>query len=215
LTGIWPARSVEQVDQPRVAVLASGEGTNLQALLDHPGVAPWISLVISDRQSAGALERARSRGVPAVFLDPVEHPEPADFDRALLANLGAERVGFIVLGGYLRLVGPELVRTYENKIVNVHPSLLPAFTGMRSVEEALAWGIKVTGVTVHLVDEQLDHGPIVAQEAVPVLADDDVDALLERIHEVEHRLLPEVVIALVEGRLEVSGRKVRVREAVR
>ena len=203
------------MDQPHVAVLASGQGTNLQALLDHPGVAPWISLVISDRRSAGALQRARSRGVPAVFLDPVEHAEVADFDAAVLANLDAARIGFVVLAGYLRLVGPELVRTYENKILNVHPSLLPSFPGMRSVEEALAWGVKVTGMTVHLVDEQLDHGPIVAQEAVPVLADDDPETLLERVHEVEHRVLPEVVIALVEGRLAVSGRKVRVREAVR
>jgi phosphoribosylglycinamide formyltransferase 1 len=203
------------MDQPRIAVLASGEGTNLQALLDHPLVAPWIALVVSDRQSATALERARERGVAAVFLDPVEHPEPDDYDAALLANLEAARVAYVVLAGYLRVLGPDVVRTFEGRILNLHPALLPAFPGMRAVDDALAWGAKVTGVTVHVVDEQIDHGPIVAQEPVPIAPDDDRDTLEEKIHEVEHRLLPEAVIALVEGRLDIRGRSVRVREAAR
>jgi phosphoribosylglycinamide formyltransferase-1 len=215
LTEHCPLRSVLGVDQPRIAVLASGEGTNLQALLDHPVVAPWIHLVVSDRQSARALERARDRGVAAVFLDPSEHAEPADFDAALLANLDAAKAGFIVLAGYLRILGPDVIRSYEGRIVNVHPALLPAFPGKHAVEDALEWGVKVTGVTIHLVDEQVDHGPIVAQEAVAVIPGEDREALEVRVHEVEHRLLPEAVLALVEGRLEVDRRVVRVREAAR
>jgi phosphoribosylglycinamide formyltransferase 1 len=203
------------VDQPRIAVLASGEGTNLQALLDHPVIAPWIALVLSDRQSAKALERARERGVAAVFLDPVEHPLPEDFDGALLANLEAARVDHVVLAGYLRVLGPDAVRAFEGRILNLHPALLPAFPGARAVEDALAWGAKVTGVTVHVVDEQVDHGPIVSQEPVWIAPDDDRDSLEEKIHEVEHRLLPEAVIALVEGRVEIRGRSVRVREGAR
>jgi phosphoribosylglycinamide formyltransferase 1 len=165
------------------------------------------------RSSTG--EGARERGVAAVFLDPVEHPEPADFDAALLSNLEAGRVGHIVLAGYLRVLGPEVVRAFDGRILNLHPALLPAFPGLRAVEEALAWGAKVTGVTVHLVDEQIDHGPTVAQEAVPIDPDDDRDSLEEKIHSVEHRVLPETVVALVEDRLDVRGRTVRISEAAR
>jgi phosphoribosylglycinamide formyltransferase-1 len=112
----------------------------------------------------------------------------------------------------MRMLGPEVVSAFEGRIVNVHPALLPSFPGAHAVSDALAWGAKVTGVTVHLVDEQMDHGPIVAQEAVPVLPDDDWDSLESRIHEVEHRLLPAAVRAMVEGRLRVEGRSVHVLE---
>lgn len=194
----------------RVAVLASGEGSNLQALLDHPTVGPWVAVVVSDRADARALERARARGVEAVHLDPSGFDDRAAFDHALTELLLERGIDVVALAGYMRIAGPELVRAFEGKMLNVHPALLPAFPGTKSVADALAWGVKVTGVTVHLVDEEVDHGPIVFQEAIEVLPDDDWDALEARVHEVEHRLLPEAVRALVQGRLRIEGRTVRI-----
>ena len=195
--------------EARVAVLASGEGTNLQALLDDPVVAPWIALVVSDRTDAVALERARARGVRAEHLDPAAHADRAAYDRALVDLLRGDGVDLVALAGFMRIVGPELVGAFEGRMVNVHPALLPAFPGTSAVADALAWGVKVTGVTVHLVDEQVDHGPVLFQEAIEVREDDTWDPLETRVHEVEHRLLPAAVRALAEGRVIVEGRRVR------
>lgn len=196
----------------RLAVLASGTGTNLQALMDDPAVGPHVALVISDRPEAMALRRARDRGIATAVCRPADHPDRAAHDRALRDLLVAEGIDRVALAGYMRIVGPELVAAFPERIVNLHPALLPAFPGMRSVADALEWGVKVTGVTVHLVDEEVDHGPIVAQEPVPVLPDDDLDSLLARVHETEHRIFPKAVRALVEGRLKVEGRVVHVLE---
>jgi len=194
----------------RVAVLASGRGTNVQALLDDPVVGPWIVLVVSDRTDAFALERARTRDVKAVVLDPAAHRDPAAYDHALRELLELDRIDCVALAGFMRIVGPEIVDAFRGRILNVHPALLPSFAGAHAVADALAWGVKVTGVTVHLVDEEVDHGPIVAQEPVAVRTDDDWDALESRIHGAEHRLLPAAVRALVEGRIKVEGRVVHV-----
>jgi phosphoribosylglycinamide formyltransferase-1 len=196
----------------RVAVLASGSGTNLQALMDHPVVGPWIVLAVSDREDAHALVRARTCDVAAVFVDPRAHPDRASYDRALLRVLEEHGIEYVALAGFMRILSPELVRAYAGRMLNLHPALLPAFPGTHGVRDALAWGVKLTGVTVHLVDEELDHGPIVAQEAVAVLPTDDWDALEERIHEAEHRIYPQALRALVEGRLKVEGRTVHVLE---
>jgi phosphoribosylglycinamide formyltransferase-1 len=198
------------VAEARVAVLASGEGTNLQALLDDPVVAPWIVLVVSDRSDARALDRARARGIRAEHLDPTAYADRIAYDRALAELLLGDGIDLVALAGFMRIVGPEVVGEFEGRMVNVHPSLLPAFPGTSAVAEALAWGVKVTGVTVHLVDEQVDHGPVVFQEAIPVLEDDTWDSLEARVHAVEHRLLPAAVRALVEGRVVIEGRHVRV-----
>jgi phosphoribosylglycinamide formyltransferase 1 len=203
---------VRSVTDPRVAVLASGEGTNVQALLDDPVVGPWIVVVLSDRADAGALGRARAGGVRAVHVDPAVFDDRAGFDLAVLELLRAQEIDIVALAGFMRVVGPEIVGAFDGRIVNVHPALLPAFPGTSAVADALAWGSKVTGVTVHLVDEEVDHGPIVFQEAVRVEPDDDWDALEARIHEAEHRLLPAAVRAIAEGRLVVDGRRVRVLE---
>jgi phosphoribosylglycinamide formyltransferase 1 len=203
---------VRAVASARVAVLASGGGTNLQALLDDPVVGPWVVLALSDRAEAFALERARRRGVDAVFLDPAPHADRAAYDRAILDLLRDRSVGVVALAGFMRVVGPELVRAFEGRMLNVHPALLPAFPGAHAVADALAWGVKVTGVTVHLVDEEVDHGPVVFQQALEVRPDDDWDALEARVHEVEHRLLPAAVRAVVEGRIRVDGRRVLVLE---
>lgn len=195
----------------RIAVLASGKGSNLQALLDDEAVGPRIALVVSDRPDAGALERASARGVRAEFLDPAAHASRDEFHHALLDLMKAERIGVVCLAGFMRILSADVVRAYWGRMLNVHPSLLPAFPGAHAVREALDWGVSVTGVTVHLVDEEVDHGPIVLQEAVPVHEDDDADTLHARIQEVEHRLYPKAVRLLVEDRLVVEGRRVRIR----
>ncbi|HEV2906989.1 MAG TPA: phosphoribosylglycinamide formyltransferase [Actinomycetota bacterium] len=195
----------------RVAVLASGAGTNLQALLDDPIVGPRVVLVLSDRAGAGALERAASRGVPAVHLDPSGRSS-SEYDLGTLEKLRHDEVDIVCLAGFMRILTPPVVRAFEGRMLNVHPSLLPAFPGAHAVRDALAWGAKVTGVTVHLVDEEVDHGPIVLQEPVPILEDDDEARLHARIQEVEHSLYPQAVRLLLEERLFIEGRRVRIRQ---
>jgi phosphoribosylglycinamide formyltransferase-1 len=191
-----------------VAVLASGSGTNLQALLDHPVVGPRIGVVVSDRGGAGALRRAARRGVEAVHLDPRAFGSREEHDAALVELLRSRGAEVVCLAGYMRILTPVAVRAFWGRMVNVHPALLPAFPGAHAVREALAWGAKVTGATVHLVDEEVDHGPVILQEAVPVLDDDDESSLHARIQEVEHRILPAAVRLLLEGRLRIEGRRV-------
>jgi phosphoribosylglycinamide formyltransferase 1 len=195
--------------EARVAVLASGSGTNLQALLDDPVIRPWIAVALSDRADAYALERARSAGVETIAYR-AGSGGVAAFDRPLADLLLEREIEFVVLAGFMRIVGPAFVRAFEGRILNVHPSLLPSFPGGHAVADALAHGAKVTGVTVHLVDEEVDHGPIVFQEAVAIRDDDAWETLEPRIHAVEHRLLPAALRALVEGRLKVEGRRVHV-----
>lgn len=194
----------------RIAVLVSGSGTNLQALLDHPVCGPRIALVLSDRPGIKAIERAASHGVEWVVLDPKDVDGREAFDRAVADLLRDRRIDAMVTAGYMRLLGPAVLGAYAGRWLNVHPSLLPAFPGMHGVADALAHGVKVTGVTVFLVDEGTDTGPIVLQEAIEVLDDDDWDSLEARVHEVEHRLLPAATAALVEGRIRIDGRHVRI-----
>lgn len=194
----------------RVAVLASGGGTNLQALLDDPEVGPSLVLALSDRADAGALERARGRSIEAMHVEPARFRDRAAFDAAVLQILREREIDLVALAGFMRILGPEVVGAFRGRMLNVHPALLPAFPGTQAVADALAWGVKVTGVTVHFVDEQVDHGPVVFQEAIEVLPDDDWHALEARVHEVEHRLFPAAVKALADGRLVVEGRNVRV-----
>jgi phosphoribosylglycinamide formyltransferase-1 len=196
----------------RVAVLVSGGGTNLQALLDDPGIAPSIALVVSDRAGVRALERATARDVASVVVDPADHPDRAGWEHALLATLREHEVDAIVSAGWMRLLGRTVLGAFPDRVLNVHPALLPSFPGMHGVRDALAYRVKVTGVTVHLVDEGTDTGPIVLQEALEIRDDDDWDSLEPRIHAVEHRLLPRAVRALLEGRLVVEGRLVRIEE---
>ena len=194
----------------RVAVLASGTGTNLQAILDDPIVGPWVQLVVSDRREAPALERARARQVKAAAIEPSDFESRPAWDRALVDLLEGEGIEFVANAGFMRILGPETVRAFRDRWLNVHPSLLPAFPGAHAPRDALAWGAKVTVATVHLVDEEVDHGPIVLQEVVPILPGDDERSLHARIQEVEHRLYPRAIQLLAEGRLKVEGRIVHV-----
>jgi phosphoribosylglycinamide formyltransferase-1 len=181
-------------------------------LLDDPEVGTSISLVVSDRPQARAIERAAHAGVPTVVVEPSGFDDRDSYDEALATLLVDEGINVVVLAGFMRVLGPRFVSRFENRIVNVHPSLLPAFPGGHSVAEALEWGVKLTGVTIHLVDEQVDHGPVIAQESLPVLPDDDRDSLEQRVHEVEHRLLPMAVRAMIEDRVHVDGRTVHIEE---
>jgi len=194
----------------RIAVLASGSGTNLQALLEDPFVGPRVALVASDKPGAYALERAASRGVQTVVVEPKDFDSRPGHDAALLQALQAASTDHVLLAGYMRILTAGFVRHFEHRMLNIHPSLLPAFPGAHPVRDALAWGAKVTGVTVHLVDTNVDHGPIVVQEPVLILPDDDEESLHRRIQELEHRMYPRAARLLVEGRLKVEGRRVHV-----
>jgi phosphoribosylglycinamide formyltransferase 1 len=197
----------------RVAVLVSGAGTNLQALLDDPAVGPQIALVASDRDGVRALQRASDASIETLVILPSDHDGRDAYSEALRDALIGRDIEVVVNAGFMRILGPAFAEAFAGKWLNVHPALLPAFPGAHAVTDAFEWGAKVTGVTVHLVDEQVDHGPIVLQEAVAVGAEDDWGSLASKIHEVEHRLLPLAVRLLLEGRLKVDGRRVVVIEA--
>jgi phosphoribosylglycinamide formyltransferase-1 len=192
----------------RLAVLVSGGGTNLQALLDDPMIRPHVALVVSDRPGVGALERAARAGVPAIVIEPTGDRDA--LSRQVADALVAHGIDAVASAGYMRVLGPEVVGAYRDRWLNVHPALLPSFPGMHGVRDALAYRVKVTGVTVHLVDEGVDSGPIVLQEALEVRDDDVWDTLEPRIHEIEHRLLPRAVRALLRGDLVREGRSVRI-----
>jgi phosphoribosylglycinamide formyltransferase 1 len=192
-----------------IAVLASGSGTNLQALIDAPDLGGDIGVVVSDRADATALERARSAGIPTKVLPWSDYGSRSEFSTAIRDEIEKAKAEVVVLAGFMRVLGGELVGAFRNQILNIHPSLLPAFPGAHAVDQALEHGVKLTGVTVHFVDEEVDHGPIIAQRAVPVLPGDDRDSLHARIQVEEHDLYPRVVAALARGEITVEGRKVR------
>jgi len=197
-----------------LGVLASGRGSNLQAIVDaiDAGRCPArVAVVVSDRKDAPALERARRAGIRAVHLEPRAYPDRTAFDAAIAEVLDADGVELVCLAGYMRVLSAEFVRRYRARILNVHPALLPAFRGLDAQRQALLHGVKVSGATVHFVDEGVDTGPIVLQAAVPVLDDDTDTSLSARILAEEHRLYPEAIRLYAEGRLEVSGRRVSVR----
>ena len=198
-----------------LGVLASGRGSNLQAILDAiaAGRCPArVGVVVSDRASARALDRAHEAGIEAVHVDPQAYPDRAAFDAAVAAALVKHGVELVCLAGYMRLLSPPFVAAYAGRILNVHPSLLPAFPGLHAQRQALAHGAKVSGATIHLVDDGLDTGPIVLQAAVPVREGDTEARLSARILKAEHRLYPEAIRLYAEGRLEIADRRVRVRE---
>jgi phosphoribosylglycinamide formyltransferase 1 len=184
----------------RFAVLVSGSGTNLQALLDaYPGN---LAVVLGDKNGAFAFERARRAGVPVEHVDPAGFVGKEDYDAELAARISAHDVGLVVGAGYMRVLSPVFLERFP-AVLNVHPSLLPEFRGLRAVERALEAGVDETGVTVHFMVEEVDAGPIVAQERVPVMAGDTRETLLERLHPLEHRLLVGAVADYFLGRTEL------------
>ncbi|MBI4012045.1 MAG: phosphoribosylglycinamide formyltransferase [Candidatus Rokubacteria bacterium] len=198
----------------RLGVLASGRGSNLQAILDaiDAGRCPArVVVAVSDRPGATALDRARRAGAKAIQVDPHGYPDRAAFDQAVAAVLAEHAVELVCLAGYMRLLSPAFVAAWRGRILNVHPALLPAFPGLHAQRQALEHGVKVSGATIHLVDEGVDTGPIVLQAAVPVLDDDTEATLAARILAEEHRLYAEAIRLYAEGRLQVEGRRVRIR----
>ncbi|MFI4944209.1 MAG: phosphoribosylglycinamide formyltransferase [Burkholderiales bacterium] len=200
----------------RIGVLISGRGSNLQALIDAqakgelgPGA---IAVVFSNVEGAPGLERARQAGIPVEFGDHRGRPRE-EFDAVVASILRGHGVELVCLAGYMRLLSPGFVKAFPGRILNVHPALLPAFTGQSAQRRALEHGVKVSGATVHVVDEHLDAGPIVAQEAVPVREDDTEETLSARILEAEHRIYPRAVRAMLEGRVSFAGRRARVEGA--
>lgn len=205
----------------RIAVLASGGGSNLQALIDawrsqHDAQAE-LALVVSDRPNARALERARQASIPALFLDPANFSSREDYDLDLARRLEQQGIGLVCLAGFMRILSPAFVRRFPQKILNIHPSLLPAFGGEgmygHHVHEAvIRAGVKFSGCTVHFVDEGTDTGPIILQAAVPVLDEDTPETLAAKILVEEHRLYPQAVALFCANRLKVDGRRVTIRK---
>lgn len=195
-----------------IAILVSGSGSNLQAILDEiardPDYGAEVRLVLSDRPGVRALERAEAAGIPVGLVDWADHRDRSSFTTAVCDALDSAGVELVVLAGFMRILGREATDRFPNRIVNVHPSLLPAFPGRHPVRDTLAGGVKVTGVTVHFVDELVDHGPIIAQEAIAVLPGDTEESLHERIQVVEHRLYPAVVKAIAHGLVQVEASSV-------
>jgi len=199
----------------RVGVLVSGRGSNLQALLDasaRPDYPAEVVVVISDRERAAALERARTARVEALYVNPKDFADREAFDLRLVSELTARRVGLVCAAGFMRILSPAFTRAFARRAMNIHPSLLPAFPGLHVQRQALDYGVKVAGATVHFLDEgAVDTGPIILQSSVPVLPDDTEDTLAARILIEEHRLYPEAVRLFAEGRLAIAGRRVTVR----
>ncbi len=198
----------------RVGVLASGRGSNLQALLDAGARADYparVVVVVSDREDARALARARAAGVSSLFVNPKDHGDRAAYDAVLTKTLEHHEVGLVCLAGFMRILSSVFVRAWQGRLMNIHPSLLPAFPGLHAQRQALDHGVRIAGATVHFVDEGVDTGPIVLQAAVPVEATDTEETLAARILIEEHRIYPEAVRLFAEGRLHVTGRQVSIR----
>jgi phosphoribosylglycinamide formyltransferase-1 len=195
----------------KLGVLVSGRGTNLQAIIDsieQNKLNAEIILVLSNVQSAPALERSKQHGIDSTFVDAKSFARKAEFDQELVDRLKAKEVDLVCLAGYMKILSENFISAFAGKIINIHPSLLPAFPGLHPQRQALECGAKISGCTVHFVDTGVDTGPIILQSAVPVLADDDEDSLAARILLKEHELYPEAIRLIQENRLTLKGRKV-------
>jgi phosphoribosylglycinamide formyltransferase-1 len=199
----------------RVGVLASGRGSNFRALAEAAAagrIPAAVVVLVSDRSGAPALGVASEHRIEAVVVDPKQHPSREAHEKAVIGVLEERRVGLVCLAGYMRLLSAGFVAHFAGRLLNIHPSLLPAFPGLHPHRQALAHGVRVSGATVHFVDEGVDTGPVVLQAAVPVEPDDTEESLAARILVEEHRIYPEAVRLFAEGRLEIRGRRVDIRE---
>lgn len=198
----------------RIAVFASGQGTNFQAIVDAVQAGKLdvtIELLVCDKPAAPVVERARKAGVDTFLFTPKEYPSREAYETEIIAELERRGVELIVLAGYMRIITSVLVEPYYGRMINIHPALLPAFPGVNGIGQALEYGVKLTGVTVHYVDGGMDSGPIIAQTAVEVADDDTESSLAERIHAAEQALLPSVIGLIAENRVSLDGRRVTIR----
>lgn len=197
----------------RLGVLASGRGSNLQSIMDQAAagkINAAVAVVISDKKDAYALERARMAGIPAGHIKYSDFPSKDAYERSIVELLQQHGVELVCLAGYMRIVGKVLLAAFPNRVMNIHPALLPSFPGLHGQEQAWAYGVKFSGCTVHFVDEGMDTGPIILQAVVPVYDEDTADDLSARILEQEHKIYPEAIRLYAEGRLRIEGRKVYV-----
>ncbi|MFB9274862.1 phosphoribosylglycinamide formyltransferase [Cohnella cellulosilytica] len=215
-----PGEITAQSTQPssqkplKIAVFASGSGSNFQALVEairEQAIPATVSLLVCDKPAARVVQRAEALGVPAFLFDPKAYASREAYEEEIVGRLHEEGVELIVLAGYMRLITATLVEPYYGRMINIHPALLPAFPGVRAIRQALEYGVKLAGVTVHFVDGGMDSGPIIAQQAIEVRDDDTEDTLAERVHAVEHELLPRTVRWIAEGRVTLNDRKVTIR----
>ena len=202
------------MEKKRIVVVASGRGSNFQAIIDamHAGTCPVdCAALITDNPDAYAIERAKKAGIPVIIVNFRSFASREAYEKALLSEMLKVNPDLFVLAGYMRILGKEIIQAFSGRMINIHPALLPSFTGLHAQRQAVAHGVKVAGCTVHFVDESLDGGPIIVQHCVPVLDDDDEDTLADRILTYEHQCLPRAITLFCEGRLTVEGRKVRIR----
>jgi len=198
----------------KIGVLASGRGSNLQAIIDACGKknsSAEVAVVISDRADSYALVRAKNRGIKAVFIDPALYATRKLHEKAIVAILQKNKVDLVCLAGYMRLLTGFIIGKFKNRILNIHPALLPAFPGAHGQKDALAYGVKVSGCTVHFVVEQMDFGPVIAQVPVLVAENDTEETLAGRILKQEHKLYPKVIELFAKGKLQVKGRRVKIK----
>ncbi|HJL73449.1 MAG TPA: phosphoribosylglycinamide formyltransferase [Nitrospinaceae bacterium] len=196
----------------KLAVLVSGRGSNLQAIIDsieQDAPDTQLSIVISNVKDAPALKRAEKHGIETVFLDPAVSPDRKAFDKAVIDKLKERSIDLICLAGYMRILGREFIQTFANRIINIHPSLLPAFPGLDAQKQAIDYGVKFSGCTVHFVDEGIDSGPIIMQTAVPVFDHDDEESLTQRILEQEHILYPKAIKLIAGKKIILGGRAMK------
>lgn len=198
----------------RLGVLASGRGSNLQSIMDAAAagkIKAEVAAVISDNKDAFALERARKAGIPALHVNPKNFGSKDEYEKAILKLLKEHNVQLVCLAGYMRIVGKVILDAFPNRVINIHPALLPSFPGLHGQQQAWEYGVKYSGCTVHFVDEGMDTGSIIIQAVVPVFDDDTEDTLAARILEQEHIIYPKAIGLLAEGRLKINGRKVMIK----
>jgi phosphoribosylglycinamide formyltransferase-1 len=197
-----------------IAVFASGRGTNFSAIAKAIKQGKLnkasLALLVCDNPDAGVIKKARRSGVKIALVKREDFTGKRDFENAIIRHLQENNIELIALAGFMRMLSSEFVSRYRNKILNIHPALLPSFKGEKGINDAFDYGVKVTGVTVHFVDEKMDHGPIILQSAVKVEEDDTLETLETKIHRVEHRLYPQAIQLVIEGKVRLEGRKIRI-----
>jgi phosphoribosylglycinamide formyltransferase-1 len=196
-----------------IAVFASGRGSNFSAIaraVKAGKVKANLSLLVCDNPKAAVIGRAKRCGVKVALVQRKDFATKEDFEKKIIAALEAEKIELIALAGFMRIIGSALLEKYKGRILNIHPSLLPSFKGEQGIKDAFDYAVKSTGVTVHFVDEEMDHGPIILQQAVKIEESDTLESLEAKIHKIEHKLYPEAIRLFVEGRLKIEGRKVKV-----
>ena len=196
-----------------IAVFASGRGTNFGAIIravKKGKIKASLSLLVCDQPGAGAIGRAKRAGIKVALVEREDFATKEDFENRIIQHLEENQIDLILLAGYMRLVDPKLLARYKNRILNIHPALLPSFKGTEGIKDAFNYGVKVTGVTVHFVDEEMDHGAIILQAPLKIEEEETLESLETKIHKVEHKLYPEAVRLVVEGKLKIEGRKLRI-----